>query len=96
MVESVVANVSRCVTGSSSGFGGVGFVISFFLSLLRAPERDRLMWGLCVVINLDVLIIYSIPSFQLLQALFMRRRMSGVRGIRVSSVGRGIVEKCVW
>ena len=92
----MVTNVSRYVTGSSSGFGGVGFVISFSLSLLRAPERDGPVWGLCVVINLDVLIIYSIPSFQLVQALFMRRRTSGVRGIRVSSVGRGIVEQCVW
>ena len=92
----MVANVSRYVTGLSSGFGGVGFLIGFALSLVRVPGRDGPVRGLCIVTNLDVLIICSIPSFQLIHDMLMRRRASGVRGIRVSSVGGGIVAQCVW
>ena len=87
----MVANVSRCVTGLSSVFDGVSFLIGFALSLVRVPGRDGPVRGLCIVTNLDVLIICLIPSFQLVHALLMKRRALGVRGIRVSSIGGGIV-----
>ena len=89
----MVVNVSRYVTVSSSGFSGGGFVIGFALGLGRVPERDGPVRGLCIVTSLDVLIICSMPSFQLVQALLMRRRASGVRGIKVTCCAVGSVER---
>ena len=80
-------NVSIYVTRSLSVFAcAVCLHLRFF-----KPHCDSCVRGLCVVTSFVVVMSCSIPSFQLAHALLMCRRVSGVRGMRVSSVGCGTV-----
>ena len=86
-VELIILNVSRYV----------------MRSVFRCVRCARLDWrlvavclvgfGVRTVTSLAMAIIYSMPHFQLALTLLMRRRAVGVRGIRSSSFGGGVV---VW
>ena len=89
--ELMVLKVSRYVTQSLSGSGRSVYLF------LRAclPERVGCVRGVCVVTSFDVHINCSIPIIQLVHTLLIRRRTSGILGIRVSLFGRNRVMICV-
>ena len=87
----MMLKVWRYVTRSLSGSG------HSVCLLLRVclPERAGYMLSLCVVTSFDVHINCSIPIIQLVHTLLIRRRTSGILGIRVSLFGRNRVMICV-
>lgn len=84
-VELIILNVSQYMMRSVSRW--------FRCARLdwRLVEVCLFGFGVRIVTSLAVVIICSMPRYQMALALLMRRRAAGVHGIRSSSFGGGVV-----